>query len=174
MADATTASKKVLRSAPCTPKDLSLLRRWSLAQRVKVQPEVVSYPGQVVTLQCHFTDPGQTQLTQVSWSFETATGARHNIAVFNPQFGVNYSESLLKGRLSFMSDPPRLENAAIQITDIKMTDQGRYNCEFTTFPSGSEQSVTNLVILECGYNVGRAKQSSLLPPSFILSSLRAC
>ncbi|KAL6455362.1 hypothetical protein MHYP_G00361720 [Metynnis hypsauchen] len=118
-----------------------------LAQQVKVQPEVVSYPGQLVTLPCQITDPGQTQLTQVSWSFETAAGVRINTAAFHPVHGVNYPESSLKGRLSFTTDPPRLDSPTIQISDIKMSDEGRYICELTTYPSGSLQGVTNLVVL---------------------------
>uniref|UniRef100_A0AAR2M2E9 Ig-like domain-containing protein n=1 Tax=Pygocentrus nattereri TaxID=42514 RepID=A0AAR2M2E9_PYGNA len=119
----------------------------SLAQRVKVQPEVVSYPGQLVTLPCQFPHPGQTQLMQISWIFETAAGVRNNTAVFHPSFGVNYPKSPLKGRVSFTTDPPLLESPAIQISDIKMTDEGRYICEFATYPSGNEQGVTNLIIL---------------------------
>ncbi|XP_037394875.1 nectin-2-like isoform X1 [Pygocentrus nattereri] len=84
---------------------------------------------------------------KISWIFETAAGVRNNTAVFHPSFGVYYPESLLKGRVSFTTDPPLLESPAIQISDIKMTDEGRYICEFATFPSGNEQGVTNLIIL---------------------------
>ncbi|KAL7886566.1 hypothetical protein AOLI_G00042870 [Acnodon oligacanthus] len=124
-----------------------LLIHGSSAQRVKVQPEVVSYPGQVVTLRCQFPSPGQTQLTQVSWIFETAAGVRTNIAVFHPNFGINYPKSPVSGRVSFTIDPPQLDSPTIQITDITMTDEGRYICEYATYPSGNEQGVTNLVIL---------------------------
>lgn len=44
---------------------LPLFSPGCLAQKVKVEPEVVSYPGQTVNLRCQFPDPGQTQLTQV-------------------------------------------------------------------------------------------------------------
>uniref|UniRef100_A0AAR2L2S9 Ig-like domain-containing protein n=1 Tax=Pygocentrus nattereri TaxID=42514 RepID=A0AAR2L2S9_PYGNA len=87
------------------------------------------------------------QISKISWIFETAAGVRNNTAVFHPSFGVYYPESLLKGRVSFTTDPPLLESPAIQISDIKMTDEGRYICEFATFPSGNEQGVTNLIIL---------------------------
>ncbi|XP_036450717.1 nectin-2 isoform X2 [Colossoma macropomum] len=124
-----------------------LIIQGSSAQRVKVQSEVVSYPGQVVSLRCQFPDPGQTQLTQVSWIFETAAGVRTNIAVFHPSFGINYPKSPVTGRVSFTIDPPQLENPTIQITDIKMTDEGKYICEYATYPSGNEQGVTSLVLL---------------------------
>ncbi|CAL8289805.1 unnamed protein product [Merluccius merluccius] len=40
--------------------------RRALGQRVKVEPEVLSYPGQSVNLRCAFNDPSGIQLTQ--WS----------------------------------------------------------------------------------------------------------
>ncbi|TSR27785.1 Nectin-1 [Bagarius yarrelli] len=98
-----------------------------VAQKVKVEPEVVSYPGQTVTLRCLFPNPGQTQLTQVSWIIESKTGSRTNIAVYHPTFGVNYpTSSPVHGRVSFMMEPPSLENPTIQITDIALTDEGKY------------------------------------------------
>ncbi|XP_059423662.1 nectin-2-like isoform X1 [Carassius carassius] len=125
-----------------------LIIQGALAQRVKVEPEVVSYPGQVVTLRCQFPNPGETQLTQVSWIFERTDMERTNIAVFHPSFGVNYpTTSPLTGRVSFISVPPSLDNPSIQIKDVKMTDEGRYICEYATYPSGNEQGVSSLVML---------------------------
>ncbi|KAK3571890.1 hypothetical protein QTP86_020555, partial [Hemibagrus guttatus] len=68
-----------------------------LAQKVKVEPEVVSSPGQTVTLRCQFPDPGQTQLTQ--------------------------------------------------ITEIALTDEGKYICEYAAYPTGNEKGVTSLILL---------------------------
>ncbi|XP_016387590.1 nectin-2-like isoform X2 [Sinocyclocheilus rhinocerous] len=120
----------------------------SLAQRVRVEPEVVSYPGQMVTLRCLFPNPGETQLTQVSWIFERNDAERTNIAVFHPKFGANYpTKSPVSGRVSFVTDPPSLDNPSIQIREVKMTDEGRYICEYATYPSGNEQGVTSLVML---------------------------
>ncbi|XP_026140361.1 nectin-2-like isoform X2 [Carassius auratus] len=125
-----------------------LIIQGALAQRVKVEPEVVSYPGQTVTLRCQFPNPGETQLTQVSWIFERTDMERTNIAVFHPGFGVNYpTTSPLVGRVSFISVPPSLDNPSIQIKDVKMTDEGRYICEYATYPSGNEQGVSSLVML---------------------------
>lgn len=88
---------------------------------------------------------------QVSWIFEQTDVERTNIAVFHPTFGANYpTKSPLYGRVRFVTDPPTLENPSIQITDVKMTDEGRYICEYATYPSGNEQGVSSLVMLgEC-------------------------
>ncbi|XP_073703400.1 nectin-2 isoform X2 [Garra rufa] len=125
-----------------------LIIQGALAQRVRVDQEVVSYPGQTVTMRCQFPNPGDTQLTQVSWIFERTDAERTNIAVFHPHFGVNYpTKSPLTGRVRFITDPPTLENPSIQITDVKMTDEGRYICEYATYPTGNEQGVSSLVML---------------------------
>ncbi|XP_051720985.1 nectin-2 isoform X1 [Ctenopharyngodon idella] len=125
-----------------------LLIQGSLAQRVRVEPEVMSYPGHTVTLRCQFPNPGENQLTQVSWIFEPTDAERTNIAVFHPSFGANYpTKSPLAGRVRFISDPPTLDNPSIQIKDVKMTDEGRYICEYATYPSGNEQGVSSLIML---------------------------
>ncbi|KAF4092145.1 hypothetical protein AMELA_G00017510 [Ameiurus melas] len=118
-----------------------------LAQKVKVEPEVVSYPGQTVILRCQFPDKGQTQLTQVSWILENSSGIRNNIAVFHRTFGVVYPASPVQGRVSFTLEPPSLENPTIQITDIALTDEGNYFCEYATYPAGNKKGVTSLILL---------------------------
>ncbi|XP_029598748.1 nectin-2 isoform X2 [Salmo trutta] len=119
----------------------------ALSQQVKVEPEVMSYPSQAVNLRCAFADAGGIQLTQVSWIYEPKEGERLNIAVFHPKFGASYPTSPLKGRVSFTTEPPSLSNPSIQISDVKMTDEGKYICEYATYPSGNEQGVTSLIML---------------------------
>ncbi|XP_017324969.1 poliovirus receptor isoform X1 [Ictalurus punctatus] len=126
---------------------LLLTARGALTQKVKVEPEVVSYPGQTVILRCQFPDKGQTQLTQVSWILENSSGPRTNIAVFHPTYGVNYPASPVQGRVSFTMESPSLENPTIQITDIALTDEGKYVCEYAAYPTGNEKGVTSLIIL---------------------------
>lgn len=48
---------------------LSSLVLAALGQRVKVEPEVLSYPGQTVNLRCAFTDATGIQLTMVRSCF---------------------------------------------------------------------------------------------------------
>lgn len=48
---------------------LSFLFTAALGQRVKVEPEVSSYPGQTVNLRCAFTDATGIQLTMVRYRF---------------------------------------------------------------------------------------------------------
>ncbi|KAM4581509.1 poliovirus receptor homolog isoform 1-T1 [Odontesthes bonariensis] len=124
-----------------------LLQHGTSGQRVKVKPEVASYPGQTVNLQCAFSDPTGIQLTMVTWIYESKDGSRTNIAVFHPNYDPNYPDSLMKGRVSFMPSPPNLSSPSIQISDVKMSDEGRYVCEYATYPDGNEQGIIQLVML---------------------------
>uniref|UniRef100_A0A3P8WV11 Si:ch73-22o12.1 n=1 Tax=Cynoglossus semilaevis TaxID=244447 RepID=A0A3P8WV11_CYNSE len=108
-------------------------------QRVKVEREVLSYPGQTVNLRCAFTD--------VTWIYEPKDGTRSNIAVLHSSFQPNYPDSPLKGRVSFTATPPSLDSPSIQITDVRMTDEGQYICVYATYPGGNEQGITELVML---------------------------
>ncbi|XP_034730121.1 nectin-2-like isoform X3 [Etheostoma cragini] len=121
-------------------------------QRVKVEPEVLSYPGQTVNLRCAFTDATGIQLTMVTWIYEPKDGDRINIAVFHPNFDPNYPNSPMNGRVSFTSSPPNLASPSIEIRDVRMTDEGKYICEYATYPSGNEQGITYLVMLAKPHN----------------------
>ncbi|XP_053287873.1 nectin-2 isoform X1 [Pleuronectes platessa] len=116
-------------------------------QRVKVEAEVLSYPGQTVNLRCAFTDATGIQLTMVTWIYEPKEGDRINIAVFHPKFAPNYPDSPMKGRVSFSPSTPELASPSIQISEVRMTDEGRYICEYATYPIGNEQGITYLIML---------------------------
>ncbi|XP_054903399.1 nectin-2-like isoform X2 [Poeciliopsis prolifica] len=124
-----------------------LLRHGTSGQRVKVEPELASYPGQTVNLRCAFPDLTGIQLTMVTWIYEPKDGERMNIAVFHPNYGPNYPESQMKGRVAFKPSPPELSSPSIEIRDVRMTDEGRYVCEYATYPDGNEQGITQLVML---------------------------
>lgn len=70
-----------------------------------------------------------------------------NIAVFHPSFEPNYPDSPMKGRVSFSPSPPDVASPSIQITNVRMTDEGKYICEYATYPSGNEQGIIYLVML---------------------------
>ncbi|XP_045900726.1 nectin-2 isoform X3 [Micropterus dolomieu] len=124
-----------------------LIQHGVSGQRVKVEPEVSSYPGQTVNLRCAFTDATGIQLTMVTWIYEPKDGERINIAVFHPNFDPNYPDSPVKGRVTFTPSPPNLASPSIQISGVRMTDEGKYICEYATYPSGNEQGITYLVML---------------------------
>lgn len=83
----------------------------------------------------------------MTWIYEPKDGERINIAVLHPKFQPNYPESPVKGRVSFVVDPPNLSSPSIQISDVRMSDEGRYICEYATYPRGNEQGIVYLVML---------------------------
>ncbi|XP_061675751.1 nectin-2 isoform X3 [Syngnathoides biaculeatus] len=116
-------------------------------QQVKVEPEVLSYPGQTVNLLCAFPDTTGIQITLVTWSYEAKEGERTNIAVLHPTYEPDYPESPFKGRVTFMDSPPNMDSPSIQISNVRMMDEGKYICEFASFPGGHKQGITQLVML---------------------------
>ncbi|XP_071369413.1 nectin-1-like, partial [Centroberyx affinis] len=116
------------------------------AQRVRVEEELEAYPTESVDLRCQFIDGGgRTKLTQVSWIWEPIEGQRDNIAVFHPMYGQSFPNPAFQNRVAFIQGT--LENPSIRISNLNMSDAGRYTCEYATYPSGNEQGTTNLVML---------------------------
>ncbi|XP_053190026.1 PVR cell adhesion molecule related 2 like [Scomber japonicus] len=116
------------------------------AQKVRVEEELEAYPTESVDLRCQFIDGGgRTKLTQVSWIWEPIDGQRDNIAVFHPTYGQSFPNPAFRDRVVFLHRT--LENPSIRISNLKMSDAGRYTCEYATYPSGNEQGTTTLTML---------------------------
>lgn len=116
------------------------------AQKVRVDEELEAYPTESVKLTCEFIDGGgRTKLTQVSWIWEPIDGQRDNIAVYHPIYGHSFPNPSFKDRVVFLHDS--LQNPSIRISNLKMSDAGRYTCEYATYPSGNEQGTTTLIML---------------------------
>uniref|UniRef100_A0A669CIQ1 Ig-like domain-containing protein n=1 Tax=Oreochromis niloticus TaxID=8128 RepID=A0A669CIQ1_ORENI len=114
-----------------------------VAQRVEVSPEVTGYLGHDVTLHCQLIQgPTHTNIAHVQWFLleEGGTGKKKvALIAFNSVFGVNIFESPLKERVAF-------NEHSLIIKDVKMKDAGSYTCEITTFPSGTFEGTTKLVV----------------------------
>ncbi|KAM9838584.1 PVR cell adhesion molecule related 2 like isoform 2-T2 [Aulostomus maculatus] len=116
------------------------------AQKVRVEEELEAYPTESVDLRCQFIDGGgKTKLTQVSWIWEPIDGQRDNIAVYHPIYGQSFPNLSFKDRVVFLHNS--LENPSIRISNLRMSDAGRYTCEYATYPSGNEQGTTTLIML---------------------------
>lgn len=81
----------------------------------------------------------------MSWIWEPIDGQRDNIAVFHPMYGQSFPNLSFKDRVVFLHN--NLENPSIRISNLTMSDAGRYTCEYATYPSGNEQGTTNLIML---------------------------
>ncbi|XP_047186311.1 PVR cell adhesion molecule related 2 like isoform X3 [Scophthalmus maximus] len=132
-----------------------LVAKGAGAQKVRVEEEVEAYPTGTVDLRCQFIDGGgRTKLTQVSWIWEPSDGQRDNIAVYHPIYGQSFPNLGFKDRVVFLHNS--LENPSIRISGLKMSDAGRYTCEYATYPSGNEQGTTTLVMLAKPKNSAKA------------------
>ncbi len=110
------------------------------SQEVKVQPKVTGYLGHDVTLPCQFIPgPENAMITQVQWELQPPEGEKILIIAFNGNFGVNALDTFLKERVK------NAEQSLI-IKNVEVRDAGSYTCSITTFPSGSFEGTTNLVV----------------------------
>ncbi|XP_061520192.1 PVR cell adhesion molecule related 2 like isoform X1 [Phycodurus eques] len=82
---------------------------------------------------------------QVSWIWEPAEGQRDNIAVYHPVYGQSFPNLSFKDRVAFLHNNP--ENPSIRISRLRMSDAGRFTCEYATYPLGNKQGTTALVML---------------------------
>ncbi|XP_047239783.1 PVR cell adhesion molecule related 2 like isoform X3 [Girardinichthys multiradiatus] len=126
-----------------------------IAQKVRVEQELEAYPTESVDLRCEFVDGGSlTKLTQVSWIWEPVDGQRDNIAVYHPIYGQSFPNMAFRDRVVFLHND--LKIPSIRINDLRMSDAGRYTCEYATYPSGNEQGTTTLIMLAKPKNSARA------------------
>ncbi|KAM4581195.1 uncharacterized protein PAE49_005803 isoform 2-T2 [Odontesthes bonariensis] len=111
------------------------------AQRVDDLAEVTGYVGFDVTLPCPSIQLPNT-LTQMQWDLLKPGGTnKTTIIVLSIEHGEHIHESPLKERV-------KLERQSLIIKDVLMADAGLYSCSLTTFPSGSAERTTRLVVQE--------------------------
>uniref|UniRef100_A0A3Q2EJP6 Nectin cell adhesion molecule 3 n=1 Tax=Cyprinodon variegatus TaxID=28743 RepID=A0A3Q2EJP6_CYPVA len=86
--------------------------------------------------------------------WEPVDGQRDNIAVFHPIYGRSFPNNAFKDRVVFLHND--LKIPSIRINNLRMSDAGRYTCEYATYPSGNEQGTTTLIMLAKPKNSARA------------------
>lgn len=113
-------------------------------QKVVTDLKVTGYRGHDVTLLCQYI---HDKIQQVQWTWQNQS-SKYQIMVFHKVHGISMFETPLKDRVSFSKSSPPINEASIIIKDVKMSDQGVYSCDFTTFPSGSYTGETTLTVLD--------------------------
>ncbi|XP_035020746.1 uncharacterized protein LOC118114394 isoform X4 [Hippoglossus stenolepis] len=110
------------------------------AQTISVQPEVTGHLGQDVTLPCRFIKASANDtVIQVRW--DLLEPERYTIIVSYSQFGVKIFDSPLKEKVN-------LTEQSLIIKDVEVKNVGLYMCTLTTFPSGSFEGTTKLIVRE--------------------------
>ncbi|KAE8282636.1 Nectin-2 Herpes virus entry mediator B [Larimichthys crocea] len=71
--------------------------------------------------------------------------ARGTTSLYITHLRSEFPQLVLQRPVVFLHN--RLENPSIRISNLKMSDAGRYTCEYATYPSGNEQGTTTLIML---------------------------
>ncbi|XP_040900227.1 nectin-3-like isoform X2 [Toxotes jaculatrix] len=112
------------------------------AQRVEVWPEVIGYLGHDVTLPCRFIQGADNaSVTLVQWNLLQPPRNSVTIVVFDRMHGMAIHNSSLNGRVMIVGQ-------SLTIKDVELRDAGSYMCSVATFPSGSFEGTTKLIVQE--------------------------
>lgn len=117
--------------------------------------EVSGFVGSTVELNCSFMNSKPpVKISQVTWQ-KSFNGTKQNVAIANPVLGVSVL-SAFKDRVTFkhLAMPqtnPSLEDTTIVFSNLRLSDEAAYICEYTTFPAGNRESMVNLTVYGNAY-----------------------
>ncbi|XP_026173567.1 carcinoembryonic antigen-related cell adhesion molecule 18-like [Mastacembelus armatus] len=137
------------------------------AQQLTVWPEVTGYLGHNVTLPCKFNSGAKgTAMSQVQWDLLQPEGKNIIIIVSSVQHGAHIHESSLKGRVGISEE-------SLIIKSVEMRDAGSYTCRVATFPSGSFEGTTKLIVLEQMLHISSGHTSAIVVAVLLLAGMVA-
>ncbi|XP_046720083.1 nectin cell adhesion molecule 1b isoform X5 [Silurus meridionalis] len=118
-------------------------------QSVQMDPEVSDFVGTTVELSCLFINSKPpVKISQVTWQ-KSFNGTKQNVAIANPALGVSVLPAF-KDRVWFKhlsgSANPSLEDTTIVFSNLRLSDEAAYICEYTTFPAGNRENMVNLTV----------------------------
>lgn len=108
------------------------------------------YVGSQVELRCLFININPpVKISQVTWQ-KFLNGTKQNVAIANPTMGVSVLNPF-KERVSFKLQAvqekiPSLEDTTIVFSNLQLSDEAAYICEYTTFPAGNRENMVNLTV----------------------------
>lgn len=137
---------------------------------VQVPTNVTGFLNESTALLCSLMSTENVTVTQVTWMKKNPDGTRSTVAVFHPTKGPNIPDS---GRMTFFA--PNLDghpwNASLAISHVRAEDEGIYECQFATFPTGSKSNSVHLRVLARPTNIAEALTPS---PTWKLQDLAKC
>ncbi|XP_075845689.1 poliovirus receptor-like [Microtus pennsylvanicus] len=137
---------------------------------VQVLTNVTGVLNESTTLVCNLMSTENVTVTQVTWMKKKPDGSRSTVAVFHPTKGPSIPDS---ERVMFWA--PKLDghpwNASLVISHLRAEDEGSYECQFATFPTGSRSSSVHLRVLALPTNTAEALTPS---PTGKLQDLAKC
>ncbi|CAO2626609.1 Poliovirus receptor [Lemmus lemmus] len=113
---------------------------------VQVLTNVTGFLNESTTLLCTLMSTENVTVTQVTWMKKNPDGSRPTVAVFHPTKGPSIPDP---ERMTFLA--PKLDrhpwNASLAISHLRAEDEGSYECQFATFPTGSRSNNVHLRVL---------------------------
>ncbi|XP_026988403.2 nectin cell adhesion molecule 1b isoform X2 [Tachysurus fulvidraco] len=119
-------------------------------QSVQMDTEISGFVGSTVELSCRFINSkSPVKISQVTWQ-KSFNGTKQNVAIANPALGVSVLPAF-KDRVTFkhITMPqanPSLEDTTIVLSNLRLSDEAAYICEYTTFPAGNRENMVNLTV----------------------------
>ncbi|XP_072551475.1 nectin 1b isoform X3 [Salminus brasiliensis] len=131
---------------------LLLVMNASKGNGQSVQMDLVKsgFVGSTVELRCLFMNSKPpVKISQVTWQ-KFFNGTKQNVAIANPALGVSVLPPF-KDRVSFKHPAvhqrtPSLEDTTIVFSNLRLSDEAAYICEYTTFPAGNRENTVNLTV----------------------------
>ena len=115
-----------------------------------MDPTKSAFVGTKVELRCIFINSSPpVKISQVTWQ-KLLNGTKQNVAIANPVLGVSVLAPF-KERVSFKQAAvrhrtPSLEDTTIVFSNLQLSDEAAYICEYTTFPAGNRENMVNLTV----------------------------
>ncbi|XP_034024379.1 LOW QUALITY PROTEIN: nectin cell adhesion molecule 1b [Thalassophryne amazonica] len=119
-------------------------------QMVQMDSSKSGFVGSQVELRCIFINSNPpVKISQVTWQ-KLNNGTKQNVAIANPALGVSVLPDF-RARVSFKQAAvrhrtPSLEDTSIVFSNLQLSDEAAYICEYTTFPLGNRENMVNLTV----------------------------
>uniref|UniRef100_A0A087X4B7 Nectin cell adhesion molecule 1 n=1 Tax=Poecilia formosa TaxID=48698 RepID=A0A087X4B7_POEFO len=118
-------------------------------QSVQMDSSKSGFVGTQVELRCIFVNSNPpVKISQVTWQ-KLSNGTKQNVATANPTLGVSIL-SPFKERVGFKQAAAlqrhQMEDTTIVFSNLQLSDEAAYICEYTTFPAGNRENMVNLTV----------------------------
>ncbi|KAM8853229.1 nectin 1b isoform 3-T3 [Synchiropus picturatus] len=119
-------------------------------QSVQMDSSKSGFVGSQVELRCIFSNSNPpVKISQVTWQ-KLLNGTKQNVAIANPALGVSvlqpFKERVIFKQAAVRHRTPSLEDTTIVFSNLQLSDEAAYICEYTTFPAGNRENMVNLTV----------------------------
>ncbi|XP_052027211.1 poliovirus receptor-like [Apodemus sylvaticus] len=125
--------------------------------------------GGSAVLYCSLVSSGN-MITQITWMKRNPDGTHLVVAVFHPKKGPSVAEPQRVRFLAAKQDGD-LKNASLGIENLTVEDEGIYECQIATFPTGSRSANVWLRVLARPNNKAEALKPS---PALVTQDVAKC